>query len=62
MKTTSKIIAALLVITALFSVGCKHKVVDSNAAVQTTSSPTPSAATTGEKSTVYLTRDISPEA
>ena len=62
MKTTSKIIAALLIITAIFSIGCKHKVVDSNAAAQTTSSPTPSAATTGEKSTVYLTREISPEA
>ena len=66
MKTTSKILAALLIITALCGIGCKHKVVDSNAsnsnaAKTTASSPTP-AATTGEKSVVYLTRDISPEA
>ncbi len=62
MKTTTKILAALLVIAALFSIGCKHKVVESNAT--NTVSPTPSAATTstGEKSTVYLTREISPEA
>ncbi|MBR4273367.1 MAG: DUF362 domain-containing protein, partial [Bacteroidales bacterium] len=63
MKTTSKILAALLVLAALFSIGCKQKVVNSNTA-PTTSSPTPSAATTstGDKSTVYLTREISPEA
>ena len=63
MKTTSKILAALLVLAALFSIGCKQKVVNSNTATNTVS-PTPSAATTstGDKSTVYLTREISPEA
>ena len=65
---TSKILAALLIITALCGIGCKHKVVDSNTsnsntAKTTASSPTPATTTTtGEKSVVYLTRDISPEA